>query len=547
MIQKVKEENPILNHFKGMSPLPDVGDFIFLFIIWLSLFLLPDLFFQDGSTGWHLVTGNYILENLKIPYTDLISSTYPDKDWVAYEWLFDVAIAALVKLGGTNLLAVALSTTLGFLFLAIYDKCRRNGCGIAVSSFLVMVAILVSAIHWLARPHILTYIFVLIFLFGLDRFYKNNIRTGTLFMLLLPTMLVWTYCHPSFGMGCIVTLIYFMVTFFQIFLSRDESTRQGARKKSITLFILMASCTLLTFVNPYGVNLHLYIIEYLQGQEILKSTNEFMSPVFHGGLHETCLEILFLAFVAGLARKTKTLDTPTLLVCLAFAHAALAGVRSMPMFAIIATPAIAYLWASPEDEEENGELESQKQTETETEEEEKEESNPETDPSGPIDRIVTTLKNFEEQEALSKMHLVPVLTTVVLIVASLNGGTLFGNKIVNSGFDPNQLPVETINYIQENKLMDKTGLNLDNWGGYLRYKLNHRVFIDDRADFYGYDFYRDYSVMMATGNKWKELLDKYKIQWVLFPKESKLANALRQQRDWKEVASDKASALFVKI
>lgn len=511
------------DHFKKMSPLPDVGDFLFLFIIWLSLYVLPNMFFQDGSTGWHLVAGDYILDNFKVPYTDLISSTYPDKAWVAYEWLFDAGIALLVKIGGTNLLAVVLSCTLGFVFLFIYDKCRSNGCGIAMSSFLVVVAILVSAIHWLARPHLLTYIFILIFLTCLDHYYKNNLGIKTLFATLLVTMFLWTNCHPSFAMGCIVTLIYFTVTFFQMLMSKEKDRRDQARKKSIVLFLLMAACTLVTFINPYGFHLHIYIIEYLQGQEILKGTNEFMSPIFHGGLHETCLEILFLVFVAGLAMKRKVLNTPTLLVCLAFAHAALSGVRSMPMFAIIATPAIAYLWSS-----------------------EKSSENDQEEKAGIIPRLIDTLKNFQEQEAISKMHLVPILVSVVLIVAAINGGELFGNVVVNSNFAPSQLPVKTIDYIRTNNLMEKRGLNLDNWGGFLRYKLNHRVFIDDRADFYGFDFYRDYSVMMATGAQWKSLLDKYKIEWVLFPKESALSNALRQQPDWSEVASDKASSLFVR-
>ena len=509
--------------YKKMSPMPDVGDFIFVFVIWIALFVLPSMLFVDGSTGWHLVAGNYILDNFSVPYTDLNSFTYADKDWVAYEWLFDAGAAALVRMGGTNLLAVALACMLGFIFVYIYDKCRESGSNIILSSFFTVVAILVSAIHWLARPHVFTYIFVLIFIASLNGFYQDKLSKKSLFITLVVTMLFWTNIHPSFAMGCIVTLIYFVVLFFQSFLSSEESIRLKAKSKAITLFLLMAACTLITLVNPYGIKLHVYIIEYLQGQEIIKGTNEFMSPVFHGGLHETCLEILFLAFISGLALRKK-LTTPMLLVCLAFAHAALAGIRSMPMFAIVATPAIAYLWSSNSTTVKS--------------------TSPD---SSPLKKTFKLLCDFQEQEAKCKMHLVPIAITIAFTVIALNGGMLFGNKVINSGFAEKHLPVKALEYIKNNSLTESRGLNLDNWGGYLRYKLDHRVFIDDRADFYEYKFYYDYSRMMSAAEDYKELLNKYKIEWVLFPKNSQLANKLRENKNWQEVASDRASALFRKI
>ena len=133
----------LLDRYKEMSPLPDVGDFIFLFVIYLALFVLPNMLFADGSTGWHLVAGDYILTMGAVPYTDLISYTAQDKAWVAYEWFFDAFIALLNNLGGTNLIAVVLVSILGFIFLYIYDRARQANCNIAVASFLVVVAILV--------------------------------------------------------------------------------------------------------------------------------------------------------------------------------------------------------------------------------------------------------------------------------------------------------------------------------------------------------------------------------------------------------------------
>src|ERR1700733_7638338 len=107
-------------------PLPDLADIIFLLLLQLILYLKQDFIFSDGSTGWHLVCGNFILDQHAIPKTDLFSYTFPGKSWVAYEWLSDLLMAALTRLGGLNLLAVAVSSAIALLFSLLYLQCRKN-------------------------------------------------------------------------------------------------------------------------------------------------------------------------------------------------------------------------------------------------------------------------------------------------------------------------------------------------------------------------------------------------------------------------------------
>ncbi|MDQ5936667.1 MAG: hypothetical protein QG574_4003, partial [Cyanobacteriota bacterium erpe_2018_sw_21hr_WHONDRS-SW48-000092_B_bin.40] len=85
------------------NPLPNVGDLLFVGVCQLLLFMRPAFIFSDGSTGWHLATGFYILNKHVIPHQDFLSYTFPGKEWVAYEWLSDLMMAALVKVGGLNL------------------------------------------------------------------------------------------------------------------------------------------------------------------------------------------------------------------------------------------------------------------------------------------------------------------------------------------------------------------------------------------------------------------------------------------------------------
>ena len=153
--------------------LPDIGDILYFVVLYLLLFIQPSMLLGDGSTGWHLATGNYILQHHNIPHLDIMSYTFPDKAWVAYEWLSDVFMAVLVKLGGLNLLYVVAASAIAFLILFIYECCRQNGSNFVFATFITIIGALLSAIHWLARPHLFTFFGVFIFTTQLDRYYRG--------------------------------------------------------------------------------------------------------------------------------------------------------------------------------------------------------------------------------------------------------------------------------------------------------------------------------------------------------------------------------------
>lgn len=509
-----------------MSPLPDVGDFIFLFVLDLMLFVLPDQFFSDGSTGWHLLTGDFIFQNRAVPHQDLISYTFADKAWVAYEWLFDLIISSIVKAGGLTLLSVILTCLLGFLFLYLYDRCRSNQCGIVIASVITVTAILTSATHFLARPHLVTFFGAVIFLAVLENFYAGIISSTRLLTVACLTMLIWTNCHPGFPIGVLLISIFLIVAFMESILLKNAGDRDRSKQSSRILLAALVAVCLVTLFNPYGIALHEYILRYLSQQDVLKITDEYMSPVFHGGLHASCLEIIILTLLSGLALSSNRLKAPTLLVCLVFLLAALTSVRHMPLFVILVAPSIAVLWSRTR-------LSQRSKTQI---------------GNSALGRFLEIWRNFEAQERRCKMHLLPKLVSLVLIVIALCGGKVMDIRIIGADFNKKTLPSSTLTYIKDHGLADKPGLNYDNWGGYLRLRLGKRVFIDDRTDFYDRQFCYRYSVMMATANGWRKYLADSGVDWVLFPNNSRLARTLSHEHetDWRLIAKDQAASLFVR-
>lgn len=509
------------------SPLPDAGDMLFIFLASLTLFMLPNFLFGDGSTGWHIVTGMHILDTGSIPHTDILTSSHAERPWVAYQWLTDVIMALLVKAGGLNLLAVACSVTISSLFLMLYDRMRRDGVSVFPSLFFVVVGSLLSAMHFLARPHLLNFWGVYIFSTKLEDFYRGRLDFKKLCLWLIPTMILWTNMHPAFALGIGISGIYFVAILFGCFFNSDAEGAKNNFQRLKSLFILLVALCAVTLVNPYGIELHQYIYLYLKTKTaVVSQTDEFQSPAFHGDLHSICLEILFFALLAGLFRAAKNISLPRFLTVVTFAHMALQAKRNMPLFAIVALPAIGELL---------GHMKLFGSIATENQ--------------NVLQKVIArgrkAFSDFEAQELQCKMHVVPIVFSLFLAVAAFMGGSVAGNQILNSGFNPKDKPTKTLDYVVKNNLDPANGFNYDNWGGFLRYKTGKRVFIDDRADFFPESFYLEYASCSRALPGFEKVFEKYHLYWVIMPSNSLLGGELSKNPDWKLVAEDKASKLFV--
>ena len=497
-------------------PLPNVGDLLFVGICQLLLFMRPSFIFSDGSTGWHLVTGMTILASGAIPHSDIMSYTFPGKAWVAYEWLSDVIMAFLVKAGGLNLLAVAVAASIAALILAIYQGMRKDGCRFYSALSLCIVGLLASANHWLVRPHIFTFWGVYLFVTRLEDYYQSRISFKRLALWLLPYMVLWVNCHPAFLLGFVITSVYLASTTIKTIFAQSQVERSGFMRQSLMLCGLLAALLLVSFINPYGVQLYTYISEYLHGTSILSHTDEFKSPNFHFNLHAICLEMLFFVLAVGFVRNGRTASLPSFLLTAMFGHLSLWAVRNIPLFAFVTMPLLGRLY-SPR----------QQQIVSTT-------------------KLAKTLREFDAQEKLSDMHILPIVYVLVLAAVAVFGGQGETNVLLHSGFDAESQPIQTLAYIKNNKLEAREGMSLDNWGGIIRYQLDMPVFIDDRADFYGEKFYNEYGTICEVRPGYMVLLDKHKINWVLFPRESTLVQTLKARSDWKVVSEDKASTLLVR-
>jgi hypothetical protein len=87
-----------------------------------------------------------------------------------------------------------------------------------------------------------------------------------------------------------------------------------------------------------------------------------------------------------------------------------------------------------------------------------------------------------------------------------------------------------------------------NWGGYLLHRQwpRHLVFIDSQSDFYGEDLMREYDQIMSANGGWKNLLDKYQVEWAIVQPGMPLVSSLQSELHWEIVYHDNTTTILRK-
>jgi hypothetical protein len=169
-----------------------------LTVFWIVVFN-PRLL-NDGDTYWHLATGGWILDHLRAPHVDPFSFTHLGQPWVAHEWLSEVVMTAVFRLGGWTGVVVlfGLATALSVALFLGYLARWMGPLALGVTAWLSIGCMWIGLF---ARPHLLALPLMIIWTATLLEA-RGRKRAPPLWLAAL--LILWANLHGSFVFGALV-------------------------------------------------------------------------------------------------------------------------------------------------------------------------------------------------------------------------------------------------------------------------------------------------------------------------------------------------------
>ena len=153
---------------------PSVADLICICLFISLSVALGRKLLGDAGIGWHIRTGEMILRTGSIPRVDSFSSIMSGKPWYAWEWLYDVAIGTVHRASGLNGVVAFTALVIAVTFALGFRMMRQRGTSLPIAVIMVLLAVSASSIHFLARPHVISWLLTVIWFWALDTFEQDG-------------------------------------------------------------------------------------------------------------------------------------------------------------------------------------------------------------------------------------------------------------------------------------------------------------------------------------------------------------------------------------
>jgi hypothetical protein len=486
---------------------PALADALFAIFFYSIAGIFGQKLLGDGDTGYHIRAGEYIINTLSIPRLDMFSFISPPLSWTAHEWLSEVIMALLHSWFGMSGVVFFYAGLIALVYSLLFRMIRRLNGTILIALTIVLLAILSSMLHWLARPHIFSLLLMVVWYDLLDSYQYRGINRLYLLPLL---MLLWVNLHGGFMSGFVLLGIYLTGNLcLSRFGANEDRTAAGRRWRQFlktTLFCIAAS-----LVNPLGYKILLFPFTLVTDRYMMDHVMEFLSPNFH---EATILpfKVLLLLTIALLAVSRRRITLIQLGLLLFFMNLAVYSVRYITLYAIIAPPILV----SVADQLLAGN-------------------------SGRFfDWLRRKDAGIAEIDSEARGFLWPLCATIAVAFCMIYGGPPVT-------FDEKLKPVAAVEFMKREHIPGNMYDN-DEFGDYIIYAAwpQYRVFIDGRLDMYGSQRLKEYMKVKNFDADWESVMKKYDMNWVIYDADAPLCRFLLTRSDWHLIYADKVANIFVR-
>ncbi len=456
--------------------------------------------FRDSDAGWHIRTGEAILETGKLPRTDPYSFPRAGRPWLAWEWGSDVLMGAAHKAGGLGLVAWLYGCAIAAGVWVWFRLHWAVGGNFLLACVLAAPLLSTCSLHWLARPHIFGWILLLAAVS-----YAEKVAAGKAAARSSPARLaavaafaaLWTNLHASFFLAPAVAWLYAFSALVRPWIWNMDRETEWRRARWLGAAGVAAAAG--TLLNPYGWALHRHVFGYLANGRLLARIGEFQSFDFQAAGAGQILLGLGVAAAGGVAALAGRHVARFLLAAMLLSGA-LRYARGLPLAALVLLPLA------------NGAL-----TEALAR------------ASGLRPAMRAGLDAFLAYSARLRTLDARLSGLAWAPIAALAALALLRTPAIaaHTGFPPDQFPVAAAARVAELPAQARL-LAPDKFGGYLIYCFagQRKVFFDGRSDLYGADFLERYGRMVQLRPGWREQVAKWGFTHALLPHDYPLVEAL---------------------
>ncbi|MGE5112112.1 MAG: hypothetical protein ACM3JB_14715 [Acidobacteriaceae bacterium] len=269
---------------------------------WYTLLPVPLTTVTDSDLGWHLRSGEWILQHHSLPRTDPFSATGAGTPWVAYSWTFSVLIYEIAK--NFDLLGIAAYTLFAWMAItfAFFRLVRSRGATFWPAIGLTAVAGSILRRVVAPRPGTIT---ILLFVVLLQILLQERENGYTRRIWIAPFIIwIWANVHVQFVYGLFLIGLFCVEPILdRMFLRRELERRPSARLWAV--LIVSGAATLL---NPYGFGPYQVLIDFAHQPLLIRYVQETSAMSFTANLHYFVLFLtLGMAFVLGWRRQVQPL------------------------------------------------------------------------------------------------------------------------------------------------------------------------------------------------------------------------------------------------
>jgi hypothetical protein len=333
-------------------------------------------------------------------------------------------------------------------------------------------------------------------------------------------MVLWTNLHGGFLAGIILIGGYAAGELLLAAFAPTAGERRKALIRSIPYLLAGLACALATFLNPYTYKLHLHIIEFLREPYHQENIIEFFSPSFHPEKARYFEVLLALGVVTASWKFYRREFAPAILI-LFWAHAALFSARNIPLYVLVAAPAIAQALAEAACALSGASI------------------------AEWCKRSMRSFLDFGAEmgvmDRIPRLYLVSVCG-FAFVAFLMYSPAATGN--LSATYDAAAYPERAM---QTDAIRNARAIFTDDeWGDYLIYRLypKIKVFVDGRSDFYGPKFCLAYLDVLKVKHNWEGTLAEYGVDAILLRADSALSGALKESKNWRLSYDDGIATVF---